>query len=213
MKKLIVRLTAIAICLGLTGCGSSEANENEGTAKSENEIEQTPSESRSTSSSSSEKRNITKEDILQKAIGKSFVDEEQGYTVTVQEMVTNIPGKLEGDNYEGELFGVALKVLVASTEKKLSSGFKHTFQLQIGNEVINSQSFFSYFSDYAEEQNWKLIEHVRSGETKEGWIIFAVDRTNIDVPLTLKCQRPEIPVTVIGGENYTIPPKDFTVEL
>lgn len=211
MKKSGIRLAIILLCFALTGCGSNEVNKNEGTA--ENEIEQTTSESQFNSNSSSEKRNIAKEDILQKSIGQSFVDEEQGYKVTVQEMVTNIPGKLEGENSEGELFGVALKVLVASTEKKLSSGFKYSFQLQIGNEIINSQSIFSYFSDYAEEQNWKLLDYVRSGETKEGWIIFAVDKSNIDVPLTLKCQRPEIPVTVIGGEDYTIPPKEFTIEL
>ncbi|MGL4695942.1 hypothetical protein [Enterococcus larvae] len=211
MKKISMGLLAVGVLFFLASCGSEEATEKMGSATEETTSE---SEILSVSSESSEEIGVTEEDVLQKVIDQSFSDEEQGYTVTVQEMVTNIPGKREGDNYEGELFGVAIKVLVASTEKKLSSNFRGDFKLQVGNEVVKPLSYFSYFSEYAEEQEWKQLDSsVRSGETKEGWIIFALNIAEMDTPLTFRCDRSEIPVTVIGGDDYTIPAEEFSIEL
>lgn len=213
MKKIKIGLTVVGVVFLLAGCGSKEATD-QGESTTEISTETSTSQARSISSESSEEVGVTKEDIVQKTIDKSFFDEEQGYTVTVQEMVTNIPGKREGDNYEGNLFGVALKVLVACDEKKLASNFKNDFKLKAGNEVFNSLSFFTYFSDYAEEEGWTLLDSsVRPGETREGWVIFALDIANIDTPLTFRYDRPEMPVTVINGDDYTIPAKTFDIDL
>lgn len=212
MKKTLLCLTTLGVLLLLAGCQSTKGEAEEDYSSTEVTSESDMGISSSTNKADSE---ITMEDISQKVIDKSFSDDEQHYNVTVQEMVTNIPGKREGENHDGDHFGVAVKVLVASTGKNLSSGFRSDFQLQVGNETINtSSSYYAYFSDYAEEQGWKPLDStIKSGETKEGWIIFFLDNLDKDKPLSFKCKRPEIPVTVIGGENYTIPAEDFIVEL
>lgn len=215
MKKISLLVVVVGFIFCLSGCGGAEKKENAEQASEESIAETTNEKDEIDHSSESvEENELTAADVVQKTIGKSFTDEEQGYIVTVEEMVTNIPGEPTGGPSDGTFFGVACKVKVTSTEEKLLNSFSNDFKLVVGNEVIKKESSFLNFSSYTKEQDWKQLDYsTRHGEIKEGWVIFKLNIKDRDVPLTFRYARPEIPVTVIGGDNYTISAKDFDIEL
>ena len=191
MKKLMALVLTLVLALSLTACNDSGTNTNTNTG-----------------TNNDKKEEFIVGEIIQKNVGETIVDEELGRTITVLEVVKNVPADYLGSD---KYFGVALKLRVErNSEMTLIGGLD--FQLLVNGEKAKYAYITSSFSKYAEEQGWEELEsNIPNGESREGWIIFRVTDSNAE--LTFRYARPELPVTVFGGENYTIPAENFDIKL
>ena len=205
VKKLVVLILVFILSLSLVACGSNNNDESSGDKNVQNDNNNPPSED------NDEEEGFTLDDIAQIPVGKSIDDDELGYTITVEEMVKNIPNEKTAASGE---FGIALKVRLernSNDPKFVVGAFRASFlQLLVNGEAAKER--FKSFSDYAEEQGWGKLKPPKSKEdSSEGWLIFIV--TDSSATFTFRHERPEIPVRVIGDKDYTIPAKDFDIEL
>jgi hypothetical protein len=208
MKKIVLLALALMLALSLVACGKDNGGSDDSSETESTEIaESTENADASSPEGSADQKQLL--DVVKEEVNKSVFVDELGYTITVLEVVKNIPNN-HPDYYD--YYGVALKIRIEQTEENdflATSISAYDVSLLINGEEAERNTMD--FTDYAKEQNWEEPATAWKDEPSEGWLIYTMPDSIQN--LTFRYSRQEISVTALGsGEESTIPAKDFDIE-